>query len=439
MLEAYRLTRKDGAPGIDGVTAADYEVNLEANLLDLLDRIKSGRYRAPPVRRAYIPKADGSQRPLGIPTFEDKVAQRAVTMVLEEIYEQDFLPCSYGFRPGRSAHQALRTLQNVLWAKRLYWVLDIDIRKYFDSISHSHLRAFLDQRVTDGVIRRMIDKWLKAGAVEDGLLRHTTEGSPQGGVISPCLSNIFLHHVLDEWFENEVKPRLRGPCTLVRFADDALMAFDNIVDAKRVLSVLGKRFARYGLTPSRQDAPRRLPPTEITGRTTSGDGWDQLRLPRPHPCLGAVPERQVHGSASDGQGPVCPRGGRGERLVSAPPPLVASRPASAPVLYDAGPLRLLWRWGKQSALALVRQASGAHLAQVAVAASSSRRGPMGPPQRTSGPAPAAASQDPARLRRRERTSLVRNRMREIRTSGTVRGGAGNDPTYSARRHSQQWT
>ena len=248
MMEAYRLTRKDGAPGIDGVTAADYEVNLEANLLDLLDRIKSSRYRAPPVRRAYIPKADGSQRMLGIPTFEDKVAQRAVTMVLEEIYEQDFLSCSYGFRPGRSAHQALRTLQNVLWAKRLYWVLDIDIRKYFDSISHSHLRAFLDQRVTDGVIRRMIDKWLKAGAVEDGFLRRTTEGSPQGGVISPCLSNVFLHHVLDEWFETEVKPRLRGECTLARFADDALMAFDNIVDAKRVLSVLGKRLARYGLT-----------------------------------------------------------------------------------------------------------------------------------------------------------------------------------------------
>src|SRR5215471_2958322 len=190
MLQAHRLTRKDGAPGIDGVTAAEYEVNLEGNLLDLLDRIKSGRYRAPPVRRAYIPKVDGSQRALGIPTFEDKVAQRAVTMVLEEIYEQDFLPCSYGFRPGRSAHQALRILQNVLWAKRLYWVLDLDIRKYFDSISHSHLRAFLDQRVTDGVIRRMIDKWLKAGAVENGLLHLGTKGTPQGGVISPMLSNV---------------------------------------------------------------------------------------------------------------------------------------------------------------------------------------------------------------------------------------------------------
>ena len=182
MKEAYRLTRKDGAPGIDGVTAADYEAALEANLLDLLNRIKSGRYHAPPVRRTYIPKADGTQRPLGIPTFEDKVAQRAITMVLEAIYEQDFLPCSYGFRPGRSAHQALQTLRTGL-TQRLWWVLDVDIRKYFDTISHRHLRAFLDQRVTDGVIRRMIDKWLAAGVLEDGHLHRPTEGTPQA---CPC-------------------------------------------------------------------------------------------------------------------------------------------------------------------------------------------------------------------------------------------------------------
>jgi retron-type reverse transcriptase len=207
MKEAYRLTRKDGAPGIDGVTATTYEANLEANLRDLLERIKSGRYRAPPVRRAYIPKADGTQRPLGIPTFEDKVAQRAVTMVLEAVYEQDYLPCSYGFRPGR----------------------------------------FLDQRVTDGVIRRMIDKWLKAGVVEDGHLRHTTAGSPQGGVISPSLSNVYLHYVLDEWFETEVRRRLKGRCILVRYADDLVMAFEHSDDAERVLAVLGKRLERYGL------------------------------------------------------------------------------------------------------------------------------------------------------------------------------------------------
>ena len=187
MKEAYRLTRKDGAPGIDGVTAADYAINLEANLLDLLDRIKSGRYKAPPVRRTYIPKTDGSRRPLGIPSFEDKLAQRAIIMVLETVYEQDFLPCSFGFRPGRSAHQALRTLQTACISQRLRWVLDIDIEKYFESIPHAQLRDFLDRQVTDGVIRRMIDKWLKAGVLEDGLLRHSTAGSPQGGVISPCL------------------------------------------------------------------------------------------------------------------------------------------------------------------------------------------------------------------------------------------------------------
>jgi len=248
MREAYRLTRKDGAAGIDGVTAAAYEVQLEANLRDLLDRIKSGRYQAPPVRRAYIPKADGSQRPLGIPTFEDKVAQRTIAMVLEAIYEQDFLPCSYGFRPARSAHQALHALRSAIWSQRLYWVLDVDIQKYFDTMAHCHLRAFLDRRVTDGVIRRMIDKWLKAGVIEDGLLRHTTVGSPQGGVISPSLSNVYLHHVLDEWFESEVRPRLRGRCTLVRYADDLVMAFEHFEDATRVLAVLGKRLARYGLT-----------------------------------------------------------------------------------------------------------------------------------------------------------------------------------------------
>jgi group II intron reverse transcriptase/maturase len=248
MKEAYRLTRKDGAPGIDGVTAATYEVNLEASLYGLLDRIKSGRCQAPPVRRAYIPKADGTERPLGIPTFEDKVAQRAIAMVLEAIYEQDFLPCSYGFRPGRSAHQALHTLRSAIWSQRLHWVLDVDIRKYFDSIPHSHLRTFLDKRVTDGVIRRMIDKWLKAGVIEDGLLHHTTAGSPQGGVISPCLSNIYLHYVLDEWFETEVRPRLKGRCILVRYADDLVMAFEHFTDAERVLTVLGKRLERYGLT-----------------------------------------------------------------------------------------------------------------------------------------------------------------------------------------------
>jgi group II intron reverse transcriptase/maturase len=282
MREAYMRTRKDGATGIDGVTAVEYEANLEANLRDLLERIKSGRYKAPPVRRTYIPKADGSQRPLGIPTYEDKIAQRAVAMVLEAIYEEDFLSCSYGFRPGRSAHQALQRLSGVITVRRQYWVLDVDVRKYFDSIPHPHLRTILDQRVTDGVIRRMIDKWLKAGVLEEGNLRFATEGTPQGGVISPILSNIFLHHVLDQWFEGEVRPRLRGNATLVRYADDFVMTFETHHDAKRVLEVLGKRLGRFGLTlhpdktrfidfrPQRREGPHpdcKDPPFDFLGFT----------------------------------------------------------------------------------------------------------------------------------------------------------------------------
>jgi RNA-directed DNA polymerase len=248
MLEAYRTTRKDGATGIDGVAAAEYAEKLEANLLDLLDRIKSGRYQAPPVRRSYIPKADGTQRPLGIPTFEDKVARRAVVMLLEAVYEQDFLPCSYGFRPGRSAHDALHELRTALMTQGMRWVSDIDVERYFDTIPHSQLRSFLDRRVTDGVVRRMIDKWLKAGVLESGSLSRTTEGTPQGGVISPLLANIYLHYVLDEWVATVVAPRLKGRYILVRYADDLVMAFEDHLDAKRVFRALDRRLTRYGLT-----------------------------------------------------------------------------------------------------------------------------------------------------------------------------------------------
>ena len=248
MREAYRRTRKDGATGIDGVTAADYEKDLEANLNDLLDRMKSGRYFAPPVRRHYIPKADGTKRPLGIPTFEDKVAQRAILMLLEPIYEADFLPCSYGFRPGRSAHDALNALRAGIIEQRQRWVIDADLKSYFDSIPHTHLRSFLDLRIKDGVVRRMIDKWLKAGVLEEGTVHRPVAGTPQGGVISPILSNIFLHHVLDKWFEDEARPRLRGNCQLVRFADDFVIALEDRHSGKRLLDVLGKRLGRYGLT-----------------------------------------------------------------------------------------------------------------------------------------------------------------------------------------------
>jgi RNA-directed DNA polymerase len=247
--EAYKRTRKDGAAGIDGQTAAEYATHLEDNLRSLLDRAKSGGYRTPPVRRVHIPKGDGSQtRPIGIPTFEDKVLQRAVAMVLEAIYEQDFLDCSYGFRPGRSAHQALEVLQHESVCMAGGWVLEVDIKKFFDTLDRTHLREMVRRRVRDGVLLRLIGKWLNAGVMESGGLSYPEAGTPQGGVVSPLLANVYLHEVLDTWFERDVKPRLQGRAHLVRYADDAVMVFSCEDDARRVMDVLPKRFAKYGLT-----------------------------------------------------------------------------------------------------------------------------------------------------------------------------------------------
>lgn len=247
---AYDQTRKDGAVGVDGQTAEAYAENLEANLADLLDRLKSGRYQAPPVRRVFIPKAGSAteKRPLGIPAFEDKVAQRAVVMLLEAIYEQDFRGCSFGFRRGRSAHQAIQHLRNRIMDRGGRWILDVDLRRYFDSIDHAKLRELLARRVVDGVVRRLIDKWLKAGVLEDGQLHRSSTGTPQGGVISPLLANVYLHYVLDEWFYQDVEPRMKGRCSLVRFCDDFVMVFEDFLDSQRVYRVLDKRLDRFGLT-----------------------------------------------------------------------------------------------------------------------------------------------------------------------------------------------
>jgi group II intron reverse transcriptase/maturase len=234
--------------GVDGQSAAQYAANLEDNLRSLLERAKSGAYQAPPVRRVHIPKSDGQTRPIGIPTFEDKVLQRAVAMVLEPIYEQDFLDCSYGFRPGRSAHDALRYLWEQAMEMHGGWVLEIDIRKFFDTLDHTHLREILRHRVRDGVLLRLIEKWLNAGVLESGSLSYPDAGSPQGGVISPILANVYLHEVLDVWFEQQVKPRLAGRAFLIRYADDAVIFFSEENDARRVQEVLPKRFGKYGLT-----------------------------------------------------------------------------------------------------------------------------------------------------------------------------------------------
>jgi RNA-directed DNA polymerase len=247
---AFQRTRQDGAVGVDGQTGADYEKDLKANLQSLLDRAKSGTYQAPPVRRVHIPKGGSTTetRPIGIPTLEDKVLQRAVAMLLEPIYEQDFYDCSFGFRPGRSAHQALEALWKQTMDSHGGWILEVDIRKFFDTLDHAQLREFLKQRVRDGVLTRLIGKWLQAGVQEAGTVTYPEAGSPQGGVISPLLSNIFLHYVLDDWFERVVKPRLRGRAYLIRYADDFVIGFTDAEDARRVLEVLPQRFSKYGLT-----------------------------------------------------------------------------------------------------------------------------------------------------------------------------------------------
>jgi len=247
MKEAFRRTRKDGAKGIDGKSAGDYRAELEANSQRLSQKARSGSYKAPPVKRGYVPKGGNDVRPIGMPTFTDKVLQRAVVMILEPIYEQDFLDCSYGFRPNRSAHQALEEIWQQIMKMRGCWLLDVDIRKFFDRLDRKHLREILDRRVRDGVIRRLIDKWLKAGVWESGQHSYPETGTVQGGVISPLLSNIYLHTVIDEWFMEQVKPRMRGRAFLVRFADDFVMGFEYEEDARRVLRVLPKRLGRYGL------------------------------------------------------------------------------------------------------------------------------------------------------------------------------------------------
>jgi len=271
MREAFRRTRKDGARGVDGRGAEEYAQQLEVNLERLLSRAKSGAYRAPPVRRVHIPKGDGKQtRPIGIPTFEDKVLQRAVAMVLEAIYEQSFYDFSYGFRPGRSAHQACDALQSTAVKMAGGWVLEVDIKRFFDTLVHEHLRKILERRVRDGVILRLIGKWLNAGVLEGAELSRPEAGTPQGGVISPLLANIYLHEVVDDWFVREVQPRLKGRAVLIRYADDLVFVFARREDAERVLDVLPKRFGKYGL--SLHPDKTRLVPFRRPDRDDDGNG-----------------------------------------------------------------------------------------------------------------------------------------------------------------------
>ena len=254
---------KYSSAGVDEKTWFNYSGLLR--FPDLLAEFKSGKYKAPPIRRVYIPKGKNDKRALGIPTTEDKILQSSVRYVLEPIYEVDFKDFSYGFRPKRSCHQAIEYMFKEVSFKGKHYIIDADIKNYFGSIDHGFLREFLDLRVRDGVIRKMIDKWLKAGILEDKQLTYPKEGTPQGGVISPLLSNIYLHYVLDEWFADQIQPLLRGQSFIIRYADDFVLGFDRLEDAHQVMEVLPKRFAKYKL---------QLHPTKTKIVNLDDDGGD---------------------------------------------------------------------------------------------------------------------------------------------------------------------
>lgn len=248
LVRAFHRIRSDAAIGVDGVTKEQYGEHLPENLRGLLERMKAKQYRHQPIRRVRIPKEKGKTRPIGISTVEDKIVQGALREVLEAVYEQDFLNCSYGFRPGRSAHDAIRALNRMAQAGEANWLLEADITAFFDSIDRAMLMEMLQQRVADGSILRLIGKCLHVGVLDGEEYTTPKEGTAQGSVISPMLGNIYLHYVLDRWFEDEVKPRLRGKATLVRYADDFVIGFENREDAERVMKVLHQRMQKYRLS-----------------------------------------------------------------------------------------------------------------------------------------------------------------------------------------------
>ncbi len=245
--DSYFALKRDAAPGIDGVTWKEYETGLDEKLADLQSRIHRGTYRAQPSKRAYIPKADGRQRPLGIAALEDKVVQQAVVTILNQIYEEDFLGFSYGFRPGRSQHQALDALWVGIMRRKVNWILDADIRGFFDHLSHEWLVKFIEHRIADRRILRLIQKWLRAGVSEEGKWSKTEVGTPQGSVASPLLANVYLHYVFDRWVQHWRKHQATGDMVVVRYADDIVAGFENRADAERFLSEWKERLQKFGL------------------------------------------------------------------------------------------------------------------------------------------------------------------------------------------------
>lgn len=294
--ECWRDIRKNAAHGVDGLSARDYEANLEDNIKDLVRRLKGRRYRAKLVRRTYIPKTDGKRRPLGIPAIEDKLLQLAVARILQAIYEPTFLKCSYGYRPKVGAHDAVEKLTNMMQFRRCNWIVDADIRSYFDTIDHDWMIRMLEERIDDRPLLQLITKWLKAGVLEtDGGVIRPTTGTPQGGVISPILANVYLHYALDLWFQHIFKKRCRGEAYLVRYADDFVCAFQSEDEAKLFYSEIGTRLDKFKLKLS-DEKSRLIPFSRLTpetskrfeflgfeyylGKSRSGKNWVKRRTSR---------------------------------------------------------------------------------------------------------------------------------------------------------------
>jgi group II intron reverse transcriptase/maturase len=293
LLDSFFQLKKQAAPGVDRVTWGEYEKGLEARIIDLHDRIHRGAYRAQPSRRVFIPKPDGRQRPLGIAALEDKIVQQAVVEVLNQIYEEDFAGFSYGFRPGRSAHDALDSLSAGIMTKKVNWILDADIKGFFDNISHEKLMELIELRIADRRTLRLIGKWLTAGVSEDGQWSETKVGTPQGAVISPLLANIYLHYVLDQWVMEWRKVEAKGDVIIVRYADDFVMGFQYRDEAENFLKQLRERMAEYGLElhPEKTRLPPKPAGTPIRavrrGKPEAGWGGEtgDIQLPGIHAYL----------------------------------------------------------------------------------------------------------------------------------------------------------
>jgi group II intron reverse transcriptase/maturase len=360
---AYVALKRDAAAGIDGQTWQQYGEALDANLRDLATRVKRGAFRASSVRRAYIPKADGRQRPLGVPTLEDKIVQRAVVEVLNAIYEQDFLGFSYGFRPKRSPHQALDALTVGIETRGVNWVLDADIQGFFDTLNHEWLVRFLEHRVADRCVVRLIQKWLRAGVLEDGTRRRSEVGTVQGGSISPLLAHIYLHYVFDLWVQRWRRTEARGEVVVVRFADDFVVGFEHREEAERFLAELRERFMRFGLA-LHPDKTRLIEFGRFADRNrrNRGDGKPETFnfLGFTHTCrqtrkgwftvlrptmrrrwqaklreVKTELRQRLHDSSLS-RAPICARSSWGTRATPAGPAMVRASPRSTPRSADCG-------------------------------------------------------------------------------------------------------